>query len=348
LLDRLNSPARYDPVETIALIEYRLRFARAYFEGADPRISKALGAFFLMREELILPEYVEWDQWKREDKRLPTPGDPQRDIDELLRGIDELRGDSLFQAWVDAVRAQFRRPRQRAPLVPRSTENPWAIKEDRTADHATTVYDPNNVTRTADEIDDIREATKGWAEDIVVFQPERMALHETIAASVSRIQMENPTRFLKDVILCDGGLFTVVILPKIEPLKASFELDRVTFEQYVESVMDDHFYMLNPDMEIREVLRKRRKAIEKRIADSKDDEKRRYDPDLVKTPRVLKHLVADDLLRAHYKAKVREIVDEAITTYLTEYPERALPLKPNRGRIALRWTPEAGQLGMLY
>jgi hypothetical protein len=56
LRDRFNNPTTYDPVETIALIEYRFRYIGPFFGSTDRRISDAIGRFLVMhRDGLKLP-----------------------------------------------------------------------------------------------------------------------------------------------------------------------------------------------------------------------------------------------------------------------------------------------------
>ena len=336
LYDRLNRVEAYDPIETIALIEYRLRYANHFYPDADRRIASALGSYALMRDGLKLPEFVDFPKLKEAAMHLPPTGNPWDALDQAGKPIRILRKDSRFRDWVKAFHAQFRRSRKALASATAIPTNAWTIKDSSALDHESTTYQEEYITRSKDGIDRLREATGKRPELLVVFTPERMALHETIAAAVTRIKMEFPTSFIQHRILGRNNIFEQHILPRAEVLMPRFREDKKLFDEYVKEVMDDHFHIVNPNMDIREVLDRAKGDIIKRI----QAEDNPYNPRLVESGEVLHHLVADELLRRHYLAKVRRIVDEEFDKYLGQNPGEALPLKPASERMA--WVTVGG------
>lgn len=341
LLRRLNEPQDYDPVETVALIEYRLRYADRFFEHIghpeDRRISEAIRTYALMRQGLPLPEYPAQvlPLLNEAAGGLPPSSSPADALRELNRDIAELRTDERFRAWVEANRAQFR---QKTPPIIQdpAKADPWQVKDSTALDHESTTYDPAHVNHTPEEIDRLRKASGRRPELLVVFKPERMALHETIAAAVTRMKMDDPIKDMQNIIIGKKGLFEQSIKPRIdtEKLNERFEKDRRMLSDYVDEVMDDHFHIVNPNMEIRNELDKAKQLIIRRIVEGG------YDPRLVESRQALHHLVADELLRRRYVTIIRRIVDEEIDLYLKEHPELALPLKPDSERMA--WVTVGG------
>jgi hypothetical protein len=186
-------------------------------------------------------------------------------LEEMSKDFDVLSGNRPFQAWVESFRLQFMplNKTKRDPATLPRPKDAWTIKKSNTIDHRSTLYE--HAMRSADEIDRIRNATGQWAQDIVVFKPERMALHETIAAAITRIQMQSPAEFLRQLIISKDGLLKKWILPEIQDLNWRFDQDRIAFESYVDHIMDDPFHIVNPSVEIGSILSRARAMIDANI-----------------------------------------------------------------------------------
>ncbi|MGH7171654.1 MAG: hypothetical protein ACRELG_15365 [Gemmataceae bacterium] len=336
MLERLTEPQCFDPVETVALIEYRLRYIRPFFKGTRRSIPEALLSFFLMCDGLRLPEYIDWQRFSKVGRQLLDTKDMQKNIEELVRDIGELRKDRRFTDWVEAFRAQFRPPVCGLAAAAEIPKDPWQVKDSTALDRHSTTYKAEYVTRRPEEIDLLRLATGKRPERLVVFKPERMALHETIAAAVTKMQMPIPTDFLRVEILGPNSLFHQAILPRVRNAfpEERFEEDRRIFCEYVNHIIDDHFHIQNPHMEIRAQLEQAKNDIINRINEG------HYKPRLAESRDALHHLVADDLLRQRYQKEVRTIVDQEIEAYLDVRPELRLPLKPDGERLA--WVTVGG------
>jgi hypothetical protein len=340
LRKRLNNPNEYDPVGTVALIEFRMRYAGYFYNLAERRVPEAIASFYLMRAGLMLPDYVAREELHAATKGLPNNTNEKIALGELRKDVKTLKATPYFQAWVNAFRAQFGalpKARERAGR-PKLPTDPFKIEKHATVDRRATIYKDSYITRTPDELDRIQAATGGWPSTLVVFRPERMALHETIAAAVTRIQMADPPRFLSQHIFGKHGIFELFILPAARELAGQFEKDRGALESYVDAIMDDHFHDVNPDAEIGGILSGAIKSIMERIEATDKDE--RYYPRLVETRDVLRNRVADILLHRRYQDQVRKEVDAHVEQYLKEKSELRLPMKPNRGRIA--WVTTGG------
>lgn len=338
LLQRFNNPTSHDPVETVALIEYRLRYLGPFFGSTDRRISEALGAFFLMRcDGFCLPDYADRDTLDKVHRGLPKRASAESDLQHSSRYIGALRADTSFMAWVNAFRMQFSalKPPLAMPGPRQAPTDRWKIKRSPTFDHQSTVYDyPETVTRPPGEIDAIRDATGSWAEDIVVFRPRRIALHETIAAAVTRLQMEHPTTFLSEWLSNPNATYLTSILPAAKALEVQFKEDCELLEDYIDTILNDHFHLRSPNGESRELLRAVTEKIFRRLDAGE------YDPRQADSHEVLKHCVADELLRRRYKRIIRALVDERIDAYLANNPALVLHPKPNRERVA--WVAAGG------
>jgi hypothetical protein len=327
LRQRLNEPTDYDPIETIALIEYRLRYARSFFRPVDRGVSEALSAFVLMRLGLRLPSYLGVVELASAAAFLPPNKRPLSAVEELAKAISTLRETAQFKVWVETIRAQFHE-RKREQIVFVRPSDPYKVPDITQFDYQSTCYDESLITRKRQDIDRLRAASGRSTENVVVFRPERMALQETIAAAVTNIWMEKPAEFLRDFVLSKRGLFHEKILPRVGKVLPKDRYIHVikTFDSYIDYIIDDHFHIMNPHMESRKTLALARTSIIKQIT------KGVYNPRLAESRELLRTLVSDDLIRRHFQRQVRPIVDQEIDAFLAIKTGLRLQLKSNADR----------------
>ena len=328
LVEIFNNATLHDSAETLALIEYRMRYIRPFYQGGDRRITEAIFAYFSMRKNQDLPRSFKPEQMRRVSSKLPDTEDAQSNLEQIIRDQKKLKNTSYYQEWVDCFRSRFvERERKTEPLK-YSPDSPWQVKQSIALDYESTTYNIQNVSRDQQDIDLLREATGERPENVVVFRPMRMALHEVIAASVTKISMEFPTEFIQKRILGPGNLFEVHIVPKIMPFENSFDNDKKIIEQYVDYILDDHFYVDNPNMEIRNEIEVLKELVLDKANEMLDL------PRIVDARKVFLYLITDEILRQRYLGFVKGVVDEIFRHYLVANPDLALPLKKDSERLA--------------
>src|SRR5262249_3205728 len=156
----------------------------------------------------------------------------------------------------------------------------------------------------ADDIVRLNFVTGKDARELAVFRPGRMALHETIAALVTRVRMDNPARQIKTFIEENPVYKNIQAeAAKIDP---GFDAMAERFDRYTEFIIDDHSHVISPQPRLRALLQCEKDAIEERIR--KGD----YDPRAAESRHALRDLLSDHLLRQHYERRVLAIVEEAM------------------------------------
>lgn len=306
-----------DPKKTAALIAYEMFHHGRFFERHNRLIAHALSAYVLMRYNEKLPVF-------RGNKRQLF-----NDMKTASRSRANLENFYIKQ-FVGI-------PPIEAPRDPAPPSDAWSVQSIHIIDHRATIFDTRYVLRGgkagADRIAELHFITGKYPDELAVFRPIRMALHETVAALVTRVKMSNPSNELYKFI-GTNPIYSQNICIQANKLDGMFDEMADKFERYAKFLIEDHFNILSPQPRVRAIIDHEKKIIEKRIEDNF------YDPRAAEARDALRTLVADRLLREYYQAEIRKIVDKEIDNYLNINDNMSLQLKANPNRIA--WVTAGG------
>lgn len=311
------------------------RFINEFFQhlqGSDPQMAAAFAAYHLPRGRFfasnnrLLGHAISNYVLMRNGSKLPVyRGSKQQ----LL--IDMATASTQFDTWLELYKSQFDRIPLIEAVVPMEPSDMWHVQASHMLDPRSTIFDADHVLRGgkdgAEAIKQLHYVTGKYTHKLVVFKPHRMALHETVAALVTQVNMDA----VKDEVISfieTSPVYTDRILPEASALDAGFQKMADRFREYAMFLVDDHFNVVSPQPKVRSMLLEEKNTIEMRIRE------KHYDPRSAESRITLQDLVADRLLREYYQALVRDIVDYHFNALLTSNSKLRLTLKTNANRIA--------------
>jgi len=312
LLPKLNDST--DPQETGAFITYEMDLHSRFFGEDSHIIAQALQTFALMRH----------------GRRLPVYRDKVKILHDFMQNVRKY-GD--YEGWLQFYKNQFQPYPEVKAQEADDPPDQWHVKSANLFDPHNSIFQPENALRNANGMFQLNFVTGKHPQELAVFKPSRILLHETIAALVTRVQLPNINikEDIKDFLKND---VYKELQDRIKPLDAEFEEMSRRFEEYTRYILDDHFHMVSPHVRTRKILGEEKNVIEKRILSGE------YEPRTLESRTALRVLMVDRFLQQFYENKIRKAVDAMITDYLKDNPEKALPLWPNPDRFA--WVTAGG------
>ena len=301
-----------DPRGIAGFVKFTIDRRFRFFKGDNRAVACALANFVLMRAGDRLPIFSR--------NRTAT------EADLADPGLD-------YPQWLAIYRLQFEDIPLPPRVKPRRPRDGWDVPTSHVLESRSTIFNRDYVLRDRKDMAELHMISGKPPKDLAVFRPSRMALHETVAALVTRTRMVNVAMTIEAFI--EGHpLYRDHIEVEAIFHDATFPEMAGRFLAYAAFLIDDHFDVLNPQPGVRNVLLQEKEIIEKRIKDKS------YDPRTAESRQALRKLVADKLLGEYYRAKIREMVDGAIDGYLKENPHLDLARKANPDRIA--WVTVGG------
>ncbi|MFN7097730.1 MAG: hypothetical protein ACK4PR_09270, partial [Gammaproteobacteria bacterium] len=304
--------------------EYEICFHYHFFKDGNKRIAIALSSFYLMRYDLPLPQFRNIDQWlcaapiKLGDFNVDSERDP------------------YFYRWYMNYIKLFRKPlNYKMPVIEQEHLDPWKISVDEIIYLNGTIYE--HISRSREEIKELSDASGLEVKELVVFLPDRMALHECIVNITVMVDLSDLT--LLDKLLSTEKFYGKEILPKVQYLQNSWQKLKNNFENYVKRILESYLPGVGVDKKIKDRIEYYREKIESRII------QKQYDGRVLEINKVLKKLVADELLREHLLSEISKVVKNTLTEYIILNHINQMVIQPNFSRMTwvIAGGPAAGK-----
>ncbi len=324
-VERLNDQNKYDLLETIALIHYRIFLHHHFFKDGNNRIALALVTYVCIKFGLKLPKFSDIDRRERHYVKVKVE-------------TDKISDDPQFDSWLYFYRTLFLDNPNTPPITSNiDFEDGWDITIEKILDKQFTIYEVG--TRDFHEIEEMKKATGYEVKELVVFKPERMFLHELIiyikTNLKTRIQDKEAFEDLKEIInncFCDE-----LVKKEVSLLAENFKSTKIVIENYIGYLIEDYFHIANANEDLQERVKKFNTHIQDRIKNGKCNIR------LSDSKELMVKLISDDLLRDLFKKKVREIVEIFFEEKRDKYSFLKLKRNVQRAAWAIVGGPAAGK-----
>jgi HEAT repeat protein len=170
-----------------ALIHYRVSMTGRFFKDGNRRIALALETFVMMRNRHELPGFYNEADWK-----IAAPITFKNE--ESLAYVNDLTEDARFLKWYYKYSQLFGAEKEWNPKVEKiEPKDPWSVMAQgaltRALESEHTIYDAKNIFQIPGVLRAYVQKTGIEVKKMVVFKPERVLLHEVIAAVVTRVAL---------------------------------------------------------------------------------------------------------------------------------------------------------------
>jgi len=318
VVDRLNHVERFNVIETLALIHYRVLHHRFFQEGNE-HIAFALIVFTCMKLKIQLPRFL--DPVKDFDRM------DRHDITEKVISSD-IRKDPQFSHWYCFYKSLFARydlvtSQVNSGLISAGFKDGWDITIEEVLDKRFTIYEVG--TRSFDEIEALKKATGLQSKELIAFRPSRILLHEIIVYVKTNLKIEEKEGEFESIVR--KALSDKSITEKMASLDA-FDVKKKAFREHIADVLEVYFHTVTAKKAVQTKVKKFYDLIQDRIQKGKCNIR------TSESKLLMIDLIVDDLLRDFYKEEIKKIVGEYFSRHYPKDSPRLLTCTSNALRTA--------------